>query len=202
MRVPTYAKYLKDSLNQKRQWPEMDKLLLVEGCSAAILDGLPTKMGDGGIPTISHLIGTQGFDQALCDPGVSVSVMPKVIYDWLSHDSLVPTSMHLQLDDQSICCLVVIVKDVPVRIMNSFIPVDFMVLEMDVCCQTSLIIGKSFLSTAEATIDVAAEIIKLNINRKEETFTFKPKRIEYCNQIRLSTGSTEGMPRHLERSLT
>jgi hypothetical protein len=71
--------------------------------------------------------------------------------------------MHLQLDDQSICCLVVIVKDVPVRIMNSFIPVDFMVLEMDVCCQTSLIIGKSFLSTAEATIDVAAEIIKLNI---------------------------------------
>jgi hypothetical protein len=110
--------------------------------------------------------------------------------------------MHLQLADQSICCLVVIVKDVPVRIMNSFIPVDFMVLEMDVCCQTPLIIGKPFLSTAEATIDVAAGIIKLNINRKEETFTFKPKRIEYCNQIRLSTGSTEGMPRHLERSLT
>jgi hypothetical protein len=58
------------------------------------------------------------------------------------------------------------VKDVPVRIMNSFIPVDFMVLEMDVCCQTPLIIGKPFLSTAEATIDVAAGIIKLNINRR------------------------------------
>jgi hypothetical protein len=41
------------------------------------------------------LIGTMKFDQALCDLGASVSVMPKVIYDQLNHDSLVPTSMHL-----------------------------------------------------------------------------------------------------------
>jgi hypothetical protein len=46
------------------------------------------------------------------------------------------------------------------------------------------------LSTARATIDVTAGIIKLNINGKEETFAFKPKRMEYCNQIGVSTGST------------
>jgi hypothetical protein len=34
-------------------------------CSATILDDLPDKMGDRGIPTISCLIGTQKFDQAL-----------------------------------------------------------------------------------------------------------------------------------------
>jgi hypothetical protein len=34
-------------------------------CSAAILDDLPNKMGDPGISTISCLIGTQKFDQAL-----------------------------------------------------------------------------------------------------------------------------------------
>jgi hypothetical protein len=34
-------------------------------CSAAILDDLPDKMGDPGVPTISCLIGTQKFDQAL-----------------------------------------------------------------------------------------------------------------------------------------
>jgi hypothetical protein len=34
-------------------------------CSAAILDDLPDKMGDLGVPTISCLIGTQKFDQAL-----------------------------------------------------------------------------------------------------------------------------------------
>jgi hypothetical protein len=33
--------------------------------SAAILDDLPDKMDDPGVPTISCLIGTQKFDQAL-----------------------------------------------------------------------------------------------------------------------------------------
>jgi hypothetical protein len=39
------------------------------------------------------------------------------------------------------------------------------------------------LSTTGATIDVAARIIKLNISRKEETFTFKPKGTKKCNQV-------------------
>jgi hypothetical protein len=52
-----------------------------------------------------------------------------------------------------------IAEDIPVIIRNSFIPVDFMVLEMDVCCQTPLILGRPFLSTARATIDVVAGII-------------------------------------------
>jgi hypothetical protein len=52
---------------------------------------------------------------------------------------------------------------------------DFVVLKMDVCCQIPLILGRPFLSAAQATIDVVARIIKLNISRKEETFTFKPK---------------------------
>jgi hypothetical protein len=43
-----------------------------------------------------------------------------------------------------------------VRFRNSFIPMDFVVLEMDVCHQTPLILGRPFSSTAGATIDVAA----------------------------------------------
>jgi hypothetical protein len=141
------------------------------------------KMGDPGVSTISCLIGTQKFDQALCDLGASVSIMPKVIYNQLNHDSLVPTFMHLQLADQSIRRLVGIVEDIPVRIWNSFIPVDFVVLEMDVCRLIPLILGRPFLSTTGATIDVAAGIIKINISGKEETFTFKPKGIEQCNKV-------------------
>jgi hypothetical protein len=41
------------------------------------------------------------------------------------------------------------------------------------------------LSTAGATIDVAVGIIKLNISEEEETFTFKPKGIEQCNQVKV-----------------
>jgi hypothetical protein len=100
--VPTYAKYLKDVPNPKRPIPKIDMLVFAKRYSAAILDGLSDKMGDPGVPTISCLINTQKFDQALCDLGTSVNVMPKVIYDKLNHNSLVPTSMHLQLADQSI----------------------------------------------------------------------------------------------------
>jgi hypothetical protein len=58
MQVPTYARYFKDILNQKQPIPKMDRLVFAERCSAAILDGLPDKMGDPDVPTISCLIGT------------------------------------------------------------------------------------------------------------------------------------------------
>jgi hypothetical protein len=112
-----------------------------------------------------------------------VSVMPTVIYDQLNHNSLVPTSLHLELADQSIRRLVEIVEDITVRIMNSFVHVDFMVLEMDVYCQIPLILGRPFLSIIRVTIDVAARTIKFNISRKHETFTFKPKGTKKCNQV-------------------
>jgi hypothetical protein len=76
-----------------------------------------------------------------------------------------------------------IAEDIQVRIRNPFVPVDFVVLEIDVCCQIPLILGRLFLSTTGATIDVAASIIKLNISRKVETSTFKPKGTEKCNQV-------------------
>jgi hypothetical protein len=107
--------------------------------------------------------------------------MPKVIYDQLNHDSLVPNYLHLQLADQSIQCLVEITEDIPVRIRNSFVPVDFMVLKMDVSRLISLIHERPFLCTTRVTIDVVARIIKLNIRRKEETSIFKPKGTKKCN---------------------
>jgi hypothetical protein len=91
--------------------------------------------------------------------------------------------LDLQLVDQSIRRPVGIAEDIPVRIRNSFVPMDFMELKMDVCRQILLILGRPFLSTTRATIDVAARIIKLNINRKEEASTLKPKDTKKCNQV-------------------
>jgi hypothetical protein len=72
MQVLTYARYLKDILNQKQSIRETGGLLFVERCSAAILDGLLDEMDDPGVPTTSCLIGTQKFDQALCGLRASV----------------------------------------------------------------------------------------------------------------------------------
>jgi hypothetical protein len=115
-----------------------------------------------------------------------VSVIPKVIYDQLNHDSLVPSSLHLQLADQLIRLLMGIMDDILVRIRNSFVHVDFVILKMDIYHQIPLILGRPFLSTTGATIDVAARIIKLNINRKEETSTLKHKGIEKCIEVMIT----------------
>ena len=65
--------------------------------------------------------------------------------------------------------------DVPVKIRNFLIPIDFVVLEMQVDAKTPLILGRPFLRTAEANIDVGVGLVHFNINGQKEPFTFKPK---------------------------
>ncbi|XP_039851454.1 uncharacterized protein LOC120709886 [Panicum virgatum] len=81
MKVPTYARYIKDIINNKQPLPTTEVIKLTEVCSAAIFQQLPEKKKDPGFPTIRCSIGAQNFDKALCDLGASVSVMPKVVFD-------------------------------------------------------------------------------------------------------------------------
>ena len=49
--------------------------------------------------------------------------------------------MHLQLADSSVRYPAGIAKDIPVNIRGCFVPVDFVVLDMDTDKETSLILG-------------------------------------------------------------
>jgi len=182
MQVPTYAKYLRDILNNKRPLPTTEVIKLTEECSAAILNQLPEKKKDPGCPTIDCSIGTHHFEHALCDLGASVSVMPKVIFDKLTHAVLSPTSIHLQLADQSIRHPAGVAENIPVKIREFLVPVDFVVLDMEVDEKTPLILGRPFLSTANAHIDVGAGEIQFTINGAQEKFNFKPKVVQ-CSLI-------------------
>jgi hypothetical protein len=127
---------------------------LTEECSTTILNISPTKKKDLGCPTIDCSIGDQHFNNALCDLGASANVMPKAVFDKLHHSKLVPTSMCLQLADQSIRYPIGIAEDIPIKIREFFIPVDFVVLDMQLDSKVSLILGRPFLSTTNAHIDV------------------------------------------------
>jgi hypothetical protein len=54
---------------------------------------------------------------------------------------------------------------------------------MKVDTKTPLILGRPFLSTANAHIDVGAGEIQLNINGQTEKFAFRLK-VEQCSQVR------------------
>ena len=58
--------------------------------------------------------------------------MPKAIFDKLNLTQLTPTLMMLQLADSMVRYLTRIAKDIPVKIQDCYIPVDFVVLDMEV----------------------------------------------------------------------
>ena len=98
--------------------------------------------------------------------------MPKVVYDKLNYQALAPTTMCLQLGDQSVCYPTWIAENVPAKIRNFYIPVDFVVLDMEVDTKIPLIFERPFLGTGNAHIDVGAGEIQLNINGQMEKFVF------------------------------
>jgi hypothetical protein len=101
--------------------------------------------------------------------------MPKVVFDKLKHSTLVPTSLCLQLADQSVRYPSGIVENVPMKIREFLVPVDFVVLDMHPDSRVSLLLGQPFLSTANARINVGRGEITFEINGKEEKFAFKPR---------------------------
>jgi hypothetical protein len=159
-----------------------------EECSAAIANGLE-KQKDPGCPTIPCSVGSFMFEKALCDLGASMSIMPRDVFEKLRLP-LEPTGMCLELGDNSIRYPLGIAEDVPVKVGHHFIPVDFMVLEMGEREKPPLILGRPFLNTVGATIDVGKGEIMFDINGERSFFKFRP-RLEVCNMIEV-----ENVPPH------
>ena len=76
--------------------------------------------------------------------------MPKKVFDKLNHSTLTPTSMCLQLADQSVRYPVGIAENIWVKIQNFLVHMDFVVLDMQEDMKTPLILGRPFLSTTSA----------------------------------------------------
>ena len=182
-KIPCTPSISRISLAIRGLLPTIEVVQLTEECSTTILDPLLEKNEDPGYPTITCSIGALHFTHALCDLGASIKVMSKVVYDKLNHHALAPTTMCLQLADHSVRHLAGIPKDIQVKIRNFFVPVDFVILDMEVNTGIPLILGRPFLSIANAHIDVGAGEIQLNINGQQEKFAFKPK-VEQCNQLK------------------
>ena len=81
--------------------------------------------------------------------------------------------MYLQLANQSVRHLAGIAKDIPVKIRNFFVPVDFVILDMAVDTGIPLILGRPFLSMTTAHIDAGVGVIQLNINGQKGEIQFQ-----------------------------
>jgi hypothetical protein len=115
------------------------------------------------------------FNEAICDFGASINIMPKVIYDKMFNYPLLYTIMCLQLADRSLCYTKGILEDICVQVGSSYVPADFVVIETGDDEKSPIILGRPFLNTAGAIMYANTAKIYFNIKGKRETFFFKDK---------------------------
>ncbi|GKA37231.1 reverse transcriptase domain-containing protein [Tanacetum coccineum] len=169
--MPKFASTFKNLLSNKEKLFEVANTTVNENCSAVILKKLPEKLGDPGkflipcnFPEIAECL-------ALADLGASINLMPLSIWKKLSLPELTPTQMILELADRSTTRPTGIAEDVFVRVGKFHFPADFVVVDYVVDPRVPLILGRPFLRTARALIDVYGEELTLRVG--DEAITFK-----------------------------
>nr|GEW14687.1 reverse transcriptase domain-containing protein [Tanacetum cinerariifolium] len=168
--MPKFSSTIKSLLTNKDKLFELARTSLNEHFSAVLLKKLPENLGD---PS-KFLIPCDflGMDKylPLADLATSINLMPLSVWNKLSFLELSPTYMTLELADQSISHPVGVVDDVSVKVGKFHFPADFVVVDFDADPRVSLILGRSFLKTRNALIDVYEGELTLRVGNKAVTF--------------------------------
>ncbi|GKD76685.1 reverse transcriptase domain-containing protein [Tanacetum coccineum] len=152
--MPKFASTLKALIGNKEKLSEIARTPLNEHCSAVILNKLPEKLGDPGRFLIPCKF--PGMDEclALADLCASINLMPFSLWKNLNLPNLISTCMTLELADRSISRPIGIANDVSVKVGVFQFPADFVVVDFEPDPRVPLILGRCFLKTSRALIDV------------------------------------------------
>ncbi|GJW18857.1 reverse transcriptase domain-containing protein [Tanacetum coccineum] len=148
--MPRFAPTIRNLLMNKEKLLELSKIPLNENCSAMLLKKFLEKLGDPGKFLIP--CNFPGMDKKLS--------LPK----------LTPTRMTLELADRSITHPKGLAEDVYVKVGKFHFPTDFVVVDFEADPRVPLILGRSFLRTGRALIDVYGEEITLRVDNEAVTF--------------------------------
>ncbi|GJZ37075.1 uncharacterized mitochondrial protein-like protein [Tanacetum coccineum] len=133
-------------------------------------DALPPKEKDLGSFTLPCYINNLCFNKALSDLGASVSVMPFLTYTNLGLVKLAPPKLIVELADRTVKRPKGIAENILVGIDKFVFLVDFIFLDMPGDIKAPLILGRPFLSTAHAKIDVFKRKITLRVGYDKVMF--------------------------------
>ncbi|GKA12849.1 reverse transcriptase domain-containing protein [Tanacetum coccineum] len=189
LHMPKFAPMFRKLLNDKDKMIELTKTPVNENCSAVILKKFPEKLGDPGRFLIPCDFPEMNECLALADLGASINLMPLSIWKELSLPALTKTRMILELADRTISTPTGIAEDVFVKVGTFFFPADFVVVDYVADPRVPLILGRPFLRTARALIDVHGEQMTLRHDDQSVTFkvgdtkTFSYNIIESVNRV-------------------
>nr|GEW39650.1 reverse transcriptase domain-containing protein [Tanacetum cinerariifolium] len=107
---------------------------------------------------------------AMADLDASINLMPLSNWKKIFLPELTPTRITLELVDRSITRLKGVAEDVFVKVGKFHFSTDFVVVDFEADPRVPLILGRSFLRTGRALIDVYGEEITLRVNDEAVTF--------------------------------
>nr|GEX93705.1 reverse transcriptase domain-containing protein [Tanacetum cinerariifolium] len=169
--MPKFAPMFKKRLNNKDKLIELTKMPLYENCSEVVLKKLLEKLGDPGRFLIPCDFSEFDNCLALADLGASINLMPLSIWKKLKLPTLNDTKMVLELAYRTISKPSGVAENVFIKVGKFYFPSDFVVLDFVADPRVPLILGRPFLSTAHALIDVyEGEII---LRHDDQSLTLK-----------------------------
>nr|GEY06633.1 reverse transcriptase domain-containing protein [Tanacetum cinerariifolium] len=152
--MPKFGPSIKSLLTNKDKLCELPRTPLNEHYSAVLLKKLPEKLGDPGKFLISCDFPGKAECLTLADLSAIINLMPLSMWNKLSLTNLTPTCMTLELADRSISHPVGVAEDVYVKVGTFHFLANFVVVDFDADPRVPLIVGRSFLKTGRALIDV------------------------------------------------
>ncbi|GJR99968.1 reverse transcriptase domain-containing protein [Tanacetum coccineum] len=152
--MPKFASMFKSLLSNKEKLFELASTPLNENCSAMLLKKLPEKLRDPGKFLIPCDFSELDECLALADLGSSINLMSLSVWKHLSFPELTSTRMTLELANRSTVIPKGVVEDVFVKVGKFYFLADFVVVDYEVDPRVPLILGRPFLRTERALIDV------------------------------------------------
>nr|GEV88792.1 hypothetical protein [Tanacetum cinerariifolium] len=202
--IPKYQKILKALLSNKEKLLELTNTPFNENCSTVMLKKLPEKLRDPGkfliLCSFSEL-----KCKALADLGASINLMPHSVWKKVRFTRAYFHPNNPELANRAICTPTRIARDVFVPVGKFTFLADFVIVDYESDPRVPLILGRPFLRTARALIDVHGEEMifhdddeRLTLNMIHETSSYsnQPKK-ESINMINIYDDSSEDFLKNL-----
>nr|GEU35202.1 RNA-directed DNA polymerase, eukaryota, reverse transcriptase zinc-binding domain protein [Tanacetum cinerariifolium] len=164
--------------------PEVDERVEETFTDSDLADGYPEKLPEKLRDPGKFLIPC-GFSElkckALADLGASINLMPLSVWMKLGLPELIPTRMTLELANRAICTPAGIARDVFVPLGKLF-PAHFVIVDYESDPRVPLILGRHFLRTARALINVHSKEMILHDGDERLTLNMRHDTSSYSNQ--------------------
>nr|GEZ12782.1 reverse transcriptase domain-containing protein [Tanacetum cinerariifolium] len=186
--MPKFDPSIKSLLTNNDKLCELARTPLNEHFLMVFLKNLPKKLGDPDKFLIPCDFLKKAACLALADLSACINLIPLFVWNKLSLPDLTPTCMTLELADRSISRPVGVAEDVYVKVGSFHFSIDFVVVDFDADPRVPLILGRSFLKTGKALIDVFEEYSLEVLGFSDVTVSGNPT--PYYEPIVSTTSST------------